>query len=286
MAETLTANAVRRSLSHHVQALVHQVRLRRFRSDRLNGLRHEIANTADLNRIDRLWKDVAPEYRRDRVCAAKYADYRFWLLLNTHRAARLDLHTERRRLRILDLGCGPGFFMRVGRVLGHDCHGIDVPEDCFTPLERRVYSEILGALGCDQLVSRLCIERFVPLPFEDQSYDLLTAFLICFNRHRQPDEWGTKEWRFFVNDALRLLREGGRLLLELNDNRARYGKAAYYDDDTLDYFRSIGTVDGRWVEITKRPTLEEASNGLATIRKSSFGSRDGTGPGAIAREPC
>ncbi|HLJ50422.1 MAG TPA: methyltransferase domain-containing protein [Bryobacteraceae bacterium] len=229
---------------------------------------------------------MAPEYRKNRVCAAKYADYRFWLLLNTHRAARLNLHTEQRSLRILDIGCGPGFFMRVGRVLGHDCHGIDVPEDCFTPLERQVYSEILRALGCDQLVSRLYIERFVPLPFEDQSHDLLTAFLICFNRHRQPDEWGTEEWQFFVNDALRILREGGRLLLELNDNRARYGKAAYYDERMLDYFQSIGTVNGRWVQITKQPTFEEASSGLSTICKSSFRNGDRTGPGTIAREPC
>ena len=56
-----------------------------------------------------------------------------------------------------------------------------------------------------------------------QPFDLITAFWICFNRHRQPDEWGAAEWRYFVEDAIACLRPGGRLVLDLNENAARYG---------------------------------------------------------------
>jgi hypothetical protein len=92
-------------------------------------------------------------------------------------------------------------------------------------------------------VSPLLIERFVPLPFEDRRYDLITAFWICFNRHRQPDEWGVEEWRYFVGDATRKLRPGGRLWLDLNENPERYGALRFYDQSTLEYFQSVGTVE-------------------------------------------
>jgi SAM-dependent methyltransferase len=184
---------------------------------------------------------MLPDYQRDPVSAAKYSDYRNWLLLNIYRAACLQLHAGP-RLHILDIGCGPGFFIAVNRALEHECDGVDVPEQYFTSVERKVYAELLAAFGCARYRSSLLIERFVPLPFQTQ-FDLITAFWICFNRHRQPDEWGVEEWRFFVEDARRLLRERGRLYLELNEHAERYGTLRFYDAETLEYFRSVGDVD-------------------------------------------
>jgi SAM-dependent methyltransferase len=203
-----------------------------------------------MERIHALRRKMRPAYRADPTSAAKYADHRFWLLLNLERAARLGLHASP-ELRVMDLGCGPGYFMAAARVLGHDCRGVDVPESWFTPVEREVYAELLGALKCGPHVSSLLIERFVPLPFEAAQFDLITAFWICFNRHRQPDEWGVDEWRFFVDDALRRLREGGRLFLELNEHPERYGELRWYDAATRAYFHSVGTVDRNCVTITR-----------------------------------
>lgn len=225
-------------------------RVRAHRSESLNRALALFERTADTERIDALRRRMRSAYRADPTSAAKYADYRFWLLLNLDRAARLGLQASP-ELRILDLGCGPGYFMAAARALGHDCRGVDVPESCFTPVEREVYAELLGALKCGPQMSSLLIERFVPLPFEAAQFDLITAFWICFNRHRQPDEWGVNEWRFFVDDALLRLRQGGRLFLELNEHSERYGELRWYDAATRAYFRSVGAVDRNCVTITR-----------------------------------
>lgn len=114
-----------------------------------------------------------------------------------------------------------------------------------TAVERRVSSELLSALGCSASVAPLLIERYAPISTAHRNRDVITAFWIGFNRHRQPDEWGAPEWRFFVEDALSHLREGGVLHLELNENPERYEFRRWYDQETLDLFLSVGTVYSR-----------------------------------------
>lgn len=225
-------------------------RLRQYGSSTLNDVLSSVEESADVSRIRRLWQEVKPAFRKDPSSAAKYADRHHWLLLNIYRAAQLGLHASP-ALRILDIGCGPGYFMAVARALGHQCEGVDAPESYLTSLERRVYSELLEALHCRAYASSLLIERFIPLPFGDEHYDLITAFWICFNRHKQPDTWGVDEWRFFIEDAVQHLRKNGRILLELNADPERFGRLQYYDEPTLDYFRSVGTVDHQRISITR-----------------------------------
>jgi SAM-dependent methyltransferase len=239
------------AISRKLQLYKLNVRLREYGPETINKLLDAVEKSADTARIERLWAEVKPFFRKDPSSAAKYADRRYWLLLNIQRAVQLNLH-QSKGLEILDIGCGPGFFMAVTRAGGHQCSGVDVPESYMTPTERRVYSELLEALHCKSHVSPLLIERFVPLPFEGKAFDLITAFWICFNRHRQPDTWGVEEWRYFVEDACRYLKKSGRLLLELNEDADRFGAMRFYDDATLEYFRSVGTVDKQRVIITRR----------------------------------
>jgi hypothetical protein len=110
---------------------------------------------------------------------------------------------------------------------------------------------MLAALSLDKRVSPLLIERFVPMALTVGDLDLITAFWICFNRHRQPDEWGVAEWKFWIDDARSHLRPGGMLHLELNENPERYGALRWFDQETLDFFRSAGTVQGGIVRIAK-----------------------------------
>ena len=150
-------------------------RLRQYGSSKLNHVLSTIEESADVSRIRRLWQEVKPAFRKDPSSAAKYANRHQWLLLNIYRAAQLGLHVSP-ALHILDIGCGPGYFMAVARALGHQCEGVDAPEDYLTGIERRVYSELLEALHCRAYASPLLIERFVPLPFGEKRYDLITAF--------------------------------------------------------------------------------------------------------------
>lgn len=206
--------------------------------------------SADLARIDRLRREVAPELAAQPTCAAKYADYRYWIPFNVARVGALSLHNAA-PMRILDIGCGPGYFVAAARACGHDCHGVDAPPGILTELEQHVYSELLAALRCADFASPLLIERYVPMTDVPRDFDLITAYWICFNRHRQPDEWSVSEWRFFVEDALLHLRERGVLHLELNENPERYGALRYYDRATRDYFASVGTVEDGAVRVSK-----------------------------------
>ena len=226
-------------------------RLWRHRSLALCRLTSRVCENVDLKRIDRLAREMAPVVERDPACAAKYADYAYWIPFNVNRVAALGLH-QSRPLRLLDIGCGPGYFLAAAAASGHECHGIDAPPAVMTPVEQRVYSEMLAALSLADRVSPLLIERYVPMGLPLRDLDLITAFWICFNRHEQPDEWSAAEWRFFVQDAMSYLREGGALHLELNSNEKRYGSMEWYDRETLEFFRSAGTVDRNIVRIAKR----------------------------------
>ncbi len=222
----------------------------RHRSVKLLRLAAQVRNAADLPRIRQLQAAMKLVVERDPTCAAKYADYRLWIPFNVNRIGYLGLHNSR-PLRILDIGCGPGYFLASARVCGHEVHGIDAPADILSDVENRVYSELLAALRMDSYVSPLLIERFVPLSLPLRDLDFITAFWLCFNRHRQKDEWSVDEWRFFVDDALFHLRPGGILHLELNDNPQRHGALQWYDNPTLDFLRSVGTVDRNIVRIQK-----------------------------------
>jgi SAM-dependent methyltransferase len=229
--------------------------LGRYRSLELWRLPSRLIAGADLDRIQRLRHEMADIVDCDPESAAKYADYNYWIPFNVLRAGALGLHRSR-PLRILDIGCGPGYFMAAAMACGHDCYGIDAPPGILSDVEARVYAEMLGALACDRRVSPLLIERFKPMPLPQSNLDLLTAYWICFNRHQQLDEWGVDEWRFWVDDAMTHLAPGGMLHLELNTHRERYGALAWYDQPTLDYFRSVGSVQRNVVRIAKGTSRE------------------------------
>jgi SAM-dependent methyltransferase len=226
------------------------VQLGRHRSLALCRLPSRICESADLKQIEGLGRELAEVLERDPTCAAKYTDYNFWIPFNVARIGALSLHNSR-PLRILDIGCGPGYFLAAAKACGHECYGIDAPADVMSDVEAQVYRKLLAALSCAQSVSPLRIERFVPMAPPLHDLDLITAFWICFNRHRQSDEWGPAEWRFFVDDAMSHLREGGVLHLELNSNPERYHSLVWYDAETLDFFRSTGTVRRGVIRLTK-----------------------------------
>jgi SAM-dependent methyltransferase len=222
----------------------------RHRSVKLLRLAHQVRNGADMQRLKQLEAEMKPVAERDPTGAAKYADYRLWIPFNVARVGSLGLQ-DSRPSRIMDIGCGPGYFLALTRACGHEAYGIDAPSDILSGVENRVYSELLAALRVTPYVSPFLIERYVPLSSPLRGLDMITAFWICFNRHRQKDEWNAGEWNFFVDDALSRLRPGGILHLELNPNPERYGGLQWYDQPTLDFFRSVGSVERNVVRIQK-----------------------------------
>jgi SAM-dependent methyltransferase len=115
-------------------------------------------------------------------------------------------------LRVLDLGCGPGYFLFALRSFGHDIVGLDIAET-------RVFNDLVEQLRIPRVVHR--VEALKPLPELGPPFDLITALGIVFDLHRTDRIWGAREWEYFLNDCRSRLRPGGRLYLRFNPATTR-----------------------------------------------------------------
>jgi SAM-dependent methyltransferase len=156
----------------------------------------------------------------------KYLDLDRWIEINIRRIREIDLDLSRPR-RILDLGCGAGYFLYIAQLLGHSGVGLDIDR---LPMFR----EITRLLGVRRVVQR--IEAFRPLPDLGRKFDLITAFMICFNDHKMPGLWKVPEWEFFLDDLAKHLTPRGRVWLELNQEY----DGTFYTPELKEFFQKRG----------------------------------------------
>lgn len=156
----------------------------------------------------------------------KYLDLERWIEVNIRRIRRIEVDLTRRK-RILDLGSGTGYFLYIAQLLGHEGLGLDLDE---IPMFR----DITCLLNVRRVIWE--IKAFDPLPDVLGKFDLITAFLICFNRHKQVDVWGVPEWKFFLDDLAKHLTPKGRVWLELNQEYD--GK--FYTPELKEFFEKRG----------------------------------------------
>jgi SAM-dependent methyltransferase len=193
--------------------------------------------------IDR--EGFAAIYRRHAVkdpgqAWPKYLDLKRWMPINLRRVRGLELDYGRKR-RILDIGSGAGYFLYICKWFRHDVVGLDLDH---VPM----YGEMARLLGLKRVIWR--IQRFVPLPDLGGKFDLITAFMICFNNHNRPDLWGVPEWDFFLADAAQHLKPSGRLHLEFNWER----DGTFMSDELRKLFEARGaTVQQNQVTFAARP---------------------------------
>jgi SAM-dependent methyltransferase len=176
---------------------------------------HPISTRKILATIDHDKLTALPEHYPARAGARKinaYEDAVYWVGVNVRRVQ--DLWLDRTApLRILDLGCGPGYFLYVCRLFGHQGLGLDTDDN---PLFRGT-TEMFDVR---RVIAR--IEAQTPLPELGDKFDLVTAHRVCFHRlERGPtgewQEWTPADWKFFIGDVrTRFLNPNGRLFLEFN----------------------------------------------------------------------
>jgi len=172
----------------------------------------------DQNRLAEIQKRYAGE---------KYADVDQWLRVNRERVQDLKLHRSPPQ-RVLDLGCGGGFFLFILKRFGHSVHGLDVDE---SPLFR----ELLEVFDVPRAVFR--IQPFETLPNLHQQFDWITAFSIGFDRYRATNSrWGPGEWDFLLRDLQLRLAPGGKIYLTLNP----LPNGDYLTSGLRDFFSSRG----------------------------------------------
>ena len=172
-------------------------------------------------------REIQQRYAYSTAGYAKYANIEPWLRLNRERVQDLKLHRSPPK-RVLDLGCGGGFFLFILNGLGHSVLGLDVER---VPL----FGELLELFGVPRVVCR--INAFEPLPDLGQKFDWITAFSVNFNLyHPSKERWGTREWDFFLHDLQHHLAPGGKVFFGLNPLYA----GDYYTLELRDLFISRG----------------------------------------------
>jgi len=170
---------------------------------------------------------VGPEY----PSINKFADAAYWIGISVERAQ--DLWLDRSApLRILDLGCGAGYFAHVCRFLGHECIGLDVDQQ---PLFR----EATQLLQVPRIVSR--IARGQSLPDLGNRFDLVTAYLIGFHKMLGKNSrlawWRPEDWKFFLHDVrTHVLKASGKIVLDFNP----VGDGSYYSPEVRKLFKAQG----------------------------------------------
>jgi hypothetical protein len=101
-----------------------------------------------------------------------------------------------------------------------------------------MFREITRLLGVRRVVQR--IEAFRPLPEFGRKFDLITAFMICFNNHKMPGLWKVPQWEFFLDDLAKHLTRRGRVWLELNQEY----DGTFYTPELKEFFQKRGaTID-------------------------------------------
>jgi len=155
----------------------------------------------------------------------------------------LDLDWGRRK-QILDIGSGAGYFLYICKWLAHNPLGLDIDE---VPM----YAEMTRMLGLPRVIWR--VNAFQRLPEFAHKFDLVTAFMICFNGHKSPALWGPEEWTFFLDDLETRLKPGGRIHLSFN----RENDGSFYTEATRRFFLERGAVIEE-ERVTFRPDLKRS----------------------------
>lgn len=138
----------------------------------------------------------------------KYFNFEPWIRENVRRALKVDL-LNKRRISILDIGTGFGYFPYVcGCWHGHTVKAIDIPG-------QKLYDAVTEFLGIDK--KHYFIKKFEPVESLGLKFDLITCFLVAFDRPPDEEIWGPAEWDFFLTDIKENhLTETGQLFLRLN----------------------------------------------------------------------
>src|SRR6266436_6169244 len=191
--------------------------------------KQRILETLDRAQFEKL-REQYP-YRPGSPRINRFEDVVYWIEINIERAQ--DLWLDRAPpIRIVDLGCGAGYFLYVCKYFGHEVLGLDLDDQ---PLFR----DTLALLKVPRVISR--IDPNVPLPDLGRKFDFVAAHRICFQRIEgaaSGKEWTPLHWKFFIDDICRrFLNPTGRLLLDFNP---RSDGSSFFTHELRSFFLSQG----------------------------------------------
>ena len=196
-------------------------------ADIVNFLKaHRLARQIDTSVDPDRFSHIIERHKGDSGYSHKYFNRTSYLRSKAMRALELGLDQETTSA-VLDIGCGPGYFLYVCRWLGHAIQGIDLPDCGF-------YNEMIDLFQVPRAAFR--IEPYKHLPTFERKFDIVCAHQICFNGHKTPQLWGLEEWRFLFNDlSAHHLKPTGVIALEFN----REPTIGFFPDQLRRFFEDI-----------------------------------------------
>ena len=134
--------------------------------------------------------------------------------IESNKAARWTEEIEKllpqgRSLKILDVGCGAGFFEVILGRLGHQVTGIDLTEEMITKA-----NEMIGIYGLDSSQAQALTGDAEALDFEDETFDVVITRNLTWTLPHPVEAY--REW-------YRVLKKGGILI----NFDAEYAKGAH-----------------------------------------------------------
>jgi cyclopropane fatty-acyl-phospholipid synthase-like methyltransferase len=179
----------------------------------------------------------------------KYEDkFDHSLVRNAERVYALGLD-QGPPLRILDIGCGFGYFLYGARHFGHQVVGLDIADPYF--------QGITDLFGLKKVVHT--IKPFQPLPeLPVAPFDRVTAFATMFDNAGYDGQWGRKEWVYFLKDLRRFMAPDCVLHFKFNQYKGGGAKSGAdcqtVPDEIRDLFLSMGGVfDKRFLRVDAAP---------------------------------
>ena len=164
-----------------------------------------------LFKINSLIKSVKRKYLKTKKYGLdkyKYLDTSKWIFEDLLKVYILDLQNKSKSKRILDIGCGTGYFLFICKYFGHEVVGIDLKDDFYKEFTNLLNLEILHVKILPK--TNLGIAR-------SYNFDLVTAFMICFDKSSSNMVWDREEWEFFINDIEEnILAANGAIALAFN----------------------------------------------------------------------
>jgi SAM-dependent methyltransferase len=157
------------------------------------------------------------------------------------RALKVD---SMRPSRILDLGCGFGYFAAACGRMGHTALGLDLDGD----VVRRAADLLMVDYRPHQITA------FWPIPDELTGYDLIATFGVNF-RYEDDTYWDWPPYMFLARDLLKRLNTGGRWVLRPNFGQQHLCEQAQWESAVGDFAHV--SIDGTGVTITPRQADED-----------------------------
>ena len=144
-----------------------------FRSEMLyNEIKTKELEEKDFNDLLELCRVIEIEGSSGNT-GRKYLNVPVYLRENVTRGLMLGIDGSK-NLRVLDLGCGPGYFLLVCRYLGHKAMGLDIETNS-------LYNEFIDHFSIERIGHEILAYQDLP-SIPGGLFDLITAFSIGFHQ--------------------------------------------------------------------------------------------------------